>query len=151
MAVTVFKLVLMLRFSLWLFTAVLTVFQLIVLLVERVQSVFFNCDCCQSQLWGTMLFPGLRRTVWLIGLLQRGLFEWHTPFGSERCYHKFYCENSKPTLLFRNIQSINTAHLSATHFWEQLQNYVVYPWAALTNTFIWTIEMTMCNVKMGHY
>lgn len=41
MAVTVFELVLMLRFSLWVFTAVLTIFQLIVLLREQVQSVFF--------------------------------------------------------------------------------------------------------------
>lgn len=38
MAVTVFKLVLML----WVFTAVLTIFQLIVLLKEQVQSVFYT-------------------------------------------------------------------------------------------------------------
>lgn len=42
MAVTVFELVLMLRFSLWVFTAVLTIFQLIVLLREQVQNVFFT-------------------------------------------------------------------------------------------------------------
>lgn len=57
-AVAVFELVLML----WVFTAVLTIFQLIVLLRERAQSVFLTQPAV-IVLRGTVLFPGLRHSV----------------------------------------------------------------------------------------
>lgn len=61
MAVTGLELVFMPPFSLWVFTAVLTIFQLIILLREHVQSVFFlrllsqcsEAPCCFLA-WGSL-------------------------------------------------------------------------------------------------
>lgn len=108
MAVTVFELVSVLRFTLWVFTAVLTIFQLIVLLREQVQSVFFT-ETAVIVLWDTMLFPGRRQMCdWLV-YSKEDCLSGTSPSAGRRCYRKFYWENYKPASLFRSIQSINAA------------------------------------------
>lgn len=85
MAVTVFKLV---SVS-WVFTAVLTIFQLIILLREQVQSGFSTKTAVRHR---AVSWPEAHCTDWFT--VRKTVYEWHIRLGWEEVFTSFIVRNT---------------------------------------------------------
>lgn len=106
---------------------------------------FFVSVTAVVVLWGTMLlFPALRHTVWLIGLLQGGLFEWHVPFGWEVVLPQVLLWQQTCIIVKRySLHKYSTFHLIAENFkvlvcqWLLNEMFIQQEFkSTLTNIFI---------------